>query len=267
MRQLQPRRFPVSLHRPSACPKFFFFLNLGLNIWILLYPCIIVAHLLAKKHAEVVTIRAMGQTFHIPAPAAIIPPPPPAETIVATTTTITTTMVKPLAETETLPISPSDDQSLLNVCKEEDPTSPPLSSSSCSSNSPPSDHNTLGSAVTSCADKSDDYEDFLSKFGILNLPLHPSLERHSVTQIDSPDDTHVSEYSPLVDQIDPLLTNVAHGNSGKLDLLCASGLTLSQQLLMHVLPFLRCSSPSLASHIWLISKKKKQFFSTLELTI
>ena len=45
------------------------------------------------------------------------------------------------------------------------------------------------SPATTCVDQSD-YQDFLSKFGILNIPLHhQSLGRPSVSQIDSPDDT------------------------------------------------------------------------------
>ena len=185
----------------------------------------------ATQHAEVVTIRAMGQTFHVknhmlqPASPAL----PTTTAIVATTTTTTTdTTAEPLDTAIALSHQTSfptvnDDQSL-SVCEED--LSPPLSSPSMGS-SPLSACNS-GSAVTSCADQSD-YKDFLSKFGILNLPLHPSLERHSVTQIDSPDDTLISQYSPLVDQIDPLLTT-ANGGSGKSDLLlllCRSGLTLS----------------------------------------
>lgn len=177
----------------------------------------------AKQHAEVVTIRAMGQTFHVqnhmPQPKrqqaspAIIPS---TTAIVATTTADIT--AKPLDTTtaalshQTSSPTVNDDQSL-SVCV-EDP-SPPLSSPSMGS-SPLSACNST-SAVTSCADQSD-YKDFLSKFGILNLPLHPSLERHSVTQIDSPDDTLISQYSPLVDQIDPSLTT-ANSGSGKSDLL------------------------------------------------
>lgn len=55
----------------------------------------------------------------------------------------------------------------------------------------------LSPPATTCADQSD-YQDFLSKFGILNLPIHhQSLGRPSISQIDSPDDTLVSGSTSL----------------------------------------------------------------------
>jgi hypothetical protein len=96
-------------------------------------------------------------------------------------------------------LSDDDDDELSTVCEDQ---SPPMSTPSSSSTSPP-----IITSASTCADQSDDYQDFLSKFGILSLPLHPSLDRHSVVQIDSPDDTLISgSLSPFLDQLDPLLT-------------------------------------------------------------
>lgn len=103
-----------------------------------------------------------------------------------------------------------------NVPPGDDPATPlssPASSASPASETVPID--SIASAACD-ADRSDDYQDFLSKFGILSLPLHPSLDRQSVVQIDSPDDTLVSgSLSPLVDQSDPLLTPDVQPTGGK----------------------------------------------------
>lgn len=150
-----------------------------------------------------VTIRAMGQTFvvknHLPPQTPTEPPrqptpPPPTSPIVAMAT---------FGDPHNIDHDrlSDDDDELATVC--EDP-SPPDSDPTSSSPSPPV---ITTASVTTCADRSDDYQDFLSKFGILSLPLHPSLDRQSVVQIDSPDDTLVSgSLSPLLDQLDPLLT-------------------------------------------------------------
>ncbi|KZS03485.1 PP2C domain-containing protein [Daphnia magna] len=156
------------------------------------------------RSAELVTIRAMGQTFvvrnHLP-PTPPQPPRQPIPTLPLSTSSASVAMAtsSDCHNTDHCRLSDDDDDELSTVC--EDP-SPPVSTPTSSSTSPP-----IITSTSTCADESDDYQDFLSKFGILSLPLHPSLDRQSVVQIDSPDDTLVSgSLSPLLDQLDPLLT-------------------------------------------------------------
>lgn len=161
-----------------------------------------------------VTIRAMGQTFvvrnHLPRPTVSQPArqqPTPPPTIQPISPIVAMATANEPADNTSEPcgrLSDDDDDELAStVC--EDP-SPPESDPPSSSISPPI-ITTTEASITTCADQSDDYQDFLSKFGILSLPLHPSLDRQSVAQIDSPDDTLVSgSLSPLLDQLDPLLT-------------------------------------------------------------
>lgn len=168
------------------------------------------------RNAEMVTIRAMGQTFvvknHLP-PTPTEPSNQPSATFpLSVSPTVAMATSSDSHNNDLNRLSNGDDE-LTTVCEE---SSPPQSnpSTSSSSESPVAMTTT---AATTCADQSDDYQDFLSKFGILNLPLHPSLDRQSVTQIDSPDDTLVSgSLSPLLDQLDPLLTpDVPPSTGGK----------------------------------------------------
>lgn len=153
----------------------------------------------------------MGQTFVV---RNHLPPTPtePSSNQPSTTATFPLSEPPPTVAMATSSDSHNNDQSsrlsdgddeLTPMC--EDP-SPTRSNRSTSSSSPLA--MTAASATSAtCADQSDDYQDFLSKFGILSLPLHPSLDRQSVTQIDSPDDTLVSgSLSPLLDHLEPLLT-------------------------------------------------------------
>ena len=157
--------------------------------------------LLAGRSAELVTIRAMGQTFVVRNHLPPTPPQPPRQAI----PTLSSPLMSPnvamatSGDIQNIDHSDDDDDELSTVC--EDP-SLPMSTPSSSSTSPP-----IITSASTCADQSDDYQDFLSKFGILSLPLHPSLDRHSVVQIDSPDDTLISgSLSPFLDQLDPILT-------------------------------------------------------------
>lgn len=160
--------------------------------------------LLAGRSAELVTIRAMGQTFVVRNHLPPTPPQPPRQAI----PTLSSPLMSPnvamatssdIQNIDHTQLSDDDDDELSTVC--EDP-SLPMSTPSSSSTSPP-----IITSASTCADQSDDYQDFLSKFGILSLPLHPSLDRHSVVQIDSPDDTLISgSLSPFLDQLDPILT-------------------------------------------------------------
>lgn len=143
------------------------------------------------QNGELVTIRAMGQTFVV---RNHLPPSAPPCVAIATTSTSPNN----IEQHSQL----SDDDELPTVCEE---LSPPLSTPT--SSSPTSAPVFTTASVNTCADQSDEYQDFLSKFGILNLPLHPTLDRQSVAQIDSPDDTLVSgSLSPLLDQLDSPLT-------------------------------------------------------------
>lgn len=150
-----------------------------------------------------VTIRAMGQTFvvrnHLPTrPASLKQQQQRSATTIATATGVA------MEAGDGGPDDPATPPS--------SPTCTPASSPSPASETAPLD--SLASAT--CADRSDDYQDFLSKFGILSLPLHPSLDRQSVVQIDSPDDTLVSgSLSPLVDLTDLLLTPDVQPTGGK----------------------------------------------------
>nr|CAH0101382.1 unnamed protein product [Daphnia galeata] len=158
----------------------------------------------AGRSAELVTIRAMGQTFVVRNHLPPTPPQPPRQAI----PTLSSPLMSPnvamatssdIQNIDHTQLSDDDDDELSTVC--EDP-SLPMSTPSSSSTSPP-----IITSASTCADQSDDYQDFLSKFGILSLPLHPSLDRHSVVQIDSPDDTLISgSLSPFLDQLDPILT-------------------------------------------------------------
>lgn len=160
-----------------------------------------------------VTIRAMGQTFvvrnHLPRPtvsepARQQPTPPPTIQPISPMVAMATANESADNMEPCNRLSDDDDDDLASTVCEE--LSPPESDPPSSSISPPI-ITTTEASVTTCADHSDDYQDFLSKFGILSLPLHPSLDRQSVAQIDSPDDTLVSgSLSPLLDQLDPLLT-------------------------------------------------------------
>lgn len=159
-----------------------------------------------SRSAELVTIRAMGQTFVVRNHLPPTPPQPPRQFIPTLSSPPTSpnvamaTPVDPQNIDHTRLSDDDDDDELSTVC--EDPSQPTSSPCSSSSTSPP-----IITSASTCADQSDDYQDFLSKFGILSLPLHPSLDRHSVVQIDSPDDTLISgSLSPFLDQLDPLLT-------------------------------------------------------------
>lgn len=151
----------------------------------------------------------MGQTFVVKNHLTQTPPKQPKEPS-PTLPPPTTSPSVALATTsdphniEQNQLSDDDDELSAENTVCEDP-SPPISTPTTSSST--SDPIITAASVTTCADHSDDYQDFLSKFGILSLPLHPSLDRQSVVQIDSPDDTLVSgSLSPLLDQLDPLLT-------------------------------------------------------------
>lgn len=107
-----------------------------------------------------------------------------------------------------------DDESPSAAC--EDVPSPSFSSSPPALSSPPSP-----TLPTTCADRSDEYQDFLSEFGILSLPLHSSLDRRSVNRIESPgDDTLISfgSISPATDddRVDSFLTTPDSDRLGKL---------------------------------------------------
>ena len=69
----------------------------------------------------------------------------------------------------------------------DDPATPPSSPTCTPASSPVSPASDTAPADSlasgTCADRSDEYQDFLSKFGILSLPLHPGLTDDEVERV------------------------------------------------------------------------------------